>query len=814
MKKQILLSCALAASLAAGADSISVQRFSYLGPHTVYAPFGVDSLDVNGKAFDPKQLLDYSINLTGYQATGGDFTGILPVSRQGYGLHQLGFAFDNAAYTRATIRVEGSDACQVFLDGEKVAGEVSLTPATHTVCIKCLTREGEADTLRVSVVTPDGASIAIREDGKRHFALTDVSDGTRCSHVSVSPDGKYLIARYRCVAAGGNATYFSRVKDLKTGRTVAERNESLTWMPRSNRYYFTCQGARGRQLVTVDPATREERVWAEGLPKESFVMGPSEDYLIFFTEQEGPKERKEIYQVLDPDDRQPGWRNRSSLMVYDLTDGVMQPLTHAHRSCYLYDLSRDGRYALIGAGSRRLEKRPTSLSAVYLMDLYTRETQLLAEDGFLQRACFSPDGKQVLFSGTPEAFEGIGKQVPEGRIPSMTEGELFLMDLATREIKPLTRDFNPSVQSFEWSRFDGMVYLSAENRDRLSLFQLDPETGATRLIGVPEDYIKDFAVAAGAPVMVCCGQAASNADRIYTVGTKKLNPVMVEDLNAEVMRDVEIGECRAWTFVNQKGDTIQGRYYLPPHFDASKKYPMIVNYYGGCSPTTRMFDTRYPQHLYAAMGYVVYVLDPSGATGYGQEFASRHVNTAGKGVAEDIIQGTKQFCAEHPFVDEKKIGCIGASYGGFMTQYLQTQTDIFAAAVSHAGISDHTSYWGFGYWGYSYSEVSMANSYPWTRKDLYVDQSPLYMADKIHTPLLFVHGDQDHNVPFAESVQLFTALKLLGRETALVAVSDQDHHILDYKKRELWQNTIFAWFAKYLQGNDSWWEAMYPKKEL
>ena len=152
---------------------------------------------------------------------------------------------------------------------------------------------------------------------------------------------------------------------------------------------------------------------------------------------------------------------------------------------------------------------------------------------------------------------------------------------------------------------------------------------------------------------------------------------------------------------------------MPPHFDATQKYPMIVNYYGGCSPTSRNFESRYPHHAYAALGYVVYVIEPSGATGFGQEFSARHVNTFGDGVADDIIEGTRKFAAEHPFVNDSKIGCIGASYGGFMTQYLQTKTDIFAAAISHAGISDHTSYWGEGYWGYSYSEVSGANSYPW-----------------------------------------------------------------------------------------------------
>ncbi len=149
-----------------------------------------------------------------------------------------------------------------------------------------------------------------------------------------------------------------------------------------------------------------------------------------------------------------------------------------------------------------------------------------------------------------------------------------------------------------------------------------------------------------------------------------------------------------------------------------------------------------------------------------------------------------------------------------MTQYLQTKTDIFAAGISHAGISDHTSYWGEGYWGYSYSEVCMANSYPWTRKDLFVDRSPLFNADKIHTPLLFLHGDSDTNVPFGESIQMYTALKRLGRETAFVAVRGANHQITEFNKRKQWQETIFAWFAKYLQDDPSWWEAMYPKKSL
>ena len=439
---------------------------------------------------------------------------------------------------------------------------------------------------------------------------------------------------------------------------------------------------------------------------------------------------------------------------------------------------------------------------------------LIEKGEFLNGAQFSPDGKSILVTGSPEAFNGIGKDVEEGQIPSMIDTQLYLMTLADKKVRPLTKEFNPNVQSVDWSKADGNIYFTAEDKDCMHLFQLNPKSGKFTLLKTPEENIKSFSVASSATEMAFSGQSASNADRLYKMNLKAQKSQLVDDLSARLLKNIELGECKAWNFVNSRGDTLCCRYYLPPHFDASKKYPMVVNYYGGCSPTTRMFQSRYPHHVYAAMGYVVLVVNPSGATGFGQKFSARHVDTAGEGVAEDIISSTQAFCDEHSFVNRKKIGCIGASYGGFMTQYLQTKTNLFAAAISHAGISDHTSYWGEGYWGYSYSEVSMANEYPWTNKQLFVDQSPLYNADKIHTPLLFVHGTADNNVPVGESIQLYTALKLLGRPTAMVLVDGQDHHIIDYEKRLKWQDTIFAWFAKWLQDDGSWWKEMYGEEKM
>ena len=624
-----------------------------------------------------------------------------------------------------------------------------------------------------------------------------------------------MITGYTTGLPEGKSSNRTTVTELATGRVMAQSEEGIRWMPKSPLYWYTSKGAKGRDIITVDPATGKESVFAHNIPDGYFTISPAEDYLIYQVEQKGPQERKEIYQVIEPDDRQPGWRNRSYLAKYDLSTGAMQPLTFGYRNVWVSDISNDGRKILAMTSYTRLTKRPTTLYDLLLIDVASLQADTLVKgDGFINSAKFSPDGKAVAISGSPEALAGIGKNVKEGQTPSMYDYQLYIMDLADRKITPVTKDFNPNVGSWEWSSYDNKIYFTAENTDLISLFRLDPSNGKIEQIPVEEDNVKRFALSSNAPVMVWYGQGASNSDRSYIMDLKKGKSTLLEDLSKDILEGVKLGECRPWNFTNSKGDEINGRYYLPADFDPAKKYPLIVNYYGGCSPTERSFESRYPHHLYAAMGYVVYVVNPSGATGFGQEFSARHVNTAGNGPADDIVEGTKQFCKEHSFVDASKIGCIGASYGGFTTMYLQTITDIFAAAISHAGISDHTSYWGEGYWGYSYSEVSMANSYPWSETDLYVKQSPLYNAHKVDTPILFVHGDADTNVPVGESIQMYTALKLLGKETDMVLVKDQNHHILDYNKRILWQNTIFAWFAKWLQDDPTWWNVMYPPKTL
>lgn len=832
--KSGLLAAALMASISASAETIEVKTLKYAGPYAVAQPWMADSVNIKGEAFDLKQLLDSPLSFT-LLNKGKEVTAAQLLADKQDALHLASFCVSNTQRTKATIAVEGLEQYRLFVDGEQVAvngdkAETILTPSQHTVVIKYLTRKNASSdkkSIKLTVTAANGAPLSVGDAAaKRAYNIYDVICAPNYPSVSISPNGKFIVVRKTWVDRKGNNHSISELRNSQTNRVMATFEENVKWMPSSNKLYFTQKASDSSiageekqdgtlQLITINPLTMEREVLASHLPEGWFQFTPDEKTLIYTLYTEGRKKDAQVYDVKEPDDRQPGWRSRSYLAKFDLASGVLQPLTFGYHNVYLNDISADSRYLLIGKSEERLTKRPTTLNSYYRLNLNDMSVETLIEKGeFLNSAQFSPDGKSILVSASPEAFNGIGKNVEEGQTPSMIDTQLYLMTLSDKKVRPLTRDFNPNVQSVEWSKADGNIYFTAEDKDCVHLFQLNPKSGKFTLLKTPEEYIKGFSLASSAAEMAFSGQSASNADRLYKMNTKALKSQLVDDLSARELKDVELGECKAWNYVNSRGDTLCCRYYLPPHFDAAKKYPMIVNYYGGCSPTSRMFQSRYPHHVYAAMGYVVLVVNPSGATGFGQKFSARHVDTAGEGVAEDIISSTQAFCDEHAFVNRKKIGCIGASYGGFMTQYLQTKTDLFAAAISHAGISDHTSYWGEGYWGYSYSEVSMANEYPWTNKHLFVDQSPLYNADKIHTPLLFVHGTADNNVPVGESIQLYTALKLLGRPTAMVLVDGQDHHIIDYEKRLKWQNTIFAWFAKWLQDDASWWTEMYGDEKM
>ena len=824
MKKHYLLASLLLCS-SLYAENVEVKKFIHAGPISIASPIMTDSLNVQGKKLNAEEMLKTSIPFeqalksSKISEAGNDGKFIFSTPETDYALHLLSFYLNSDRYTKGKLEVSGNGSFQVFINGElvKAESELNLEPRRYEVVIKYIaSKDVEKPEIKVTYKTDSEAVVVATTDKEKRYELSDVMYGKDVSGASLSADGKYALISYTNRYESGKSDSYGQLRDI-SGKVILQSKELAyaQWMPKSNLYYITRNGIDGRELVCVNPANGEERVMACGIPESSFSVSPDEKSLFYMVKEEGPKEDKEIIRVLEPADRIPGFRNRYFIWKYDIKTGLYQRLTFGNHTTGINDISSDGRYLLFGTSDRIYTSLPFSRSSLFCLDLQTMKTETIWKDAeYLNHAVFSPDGKELLVFGSGESFGKIGLNIKKGQMSNSYDGQLFIYNLSTKEARPLTKDFNPSVSNAVWSKADGQIYLQAEDEDYVRIFRCNPQTGEITRLNIPEDVVSHYALAENASVMLTYGQSASNANRLYAYDIKSDKATMIDDISSAKLKDVVLGEVKDWNFKSADGTTIQGRFYLPPNFDPNKKYPLIVNYYGGTSPTDRSMEGRYATHMYAAQGYVVYILNPSGTTGYGQEFSARHVNAWGTKTADEIIRGTELFCKEHPFVDKTKIGCIGASYGGFMTQYLQTKTDIFAAAISHAGISALSSYWGEGYWGYGYCAVANAGTYPWNNPEFFTEHSPLFNAHKINTPLLLLHGNADTNVPVGESIQMFAALKILGKEVELVEVDGLDHHILDYSKRVKWQNTIFAWFAKWLKGQPEWWNELYPDREL
>jgi dipeptidyl aminopeptidase/acylaminoacyl peptidase len=355
-----------------------------------------------------------------------------------------------------------------------------------------------------------------------------------------------------------------------------------------------------------------------------------------------------------------------------------------------------------------------------------------------------------------------------------------------------------------WNPKDKKLWFNAMRGGERVMMKVSPDGGTVEQATTSaHPFIDEPCLSKDGNLLAYIGMSPDQPNVLYL--NSKNRERIVLDPNAGMLPDFEFGNYSDRDFVNSRGDTIEGWLYYPPDFSPDKTWPLVVYYYGGVSPRDLRFSVFYQFLL--ANGYVLYILNPSGAHGYGQEFADLHANDWGTIATQDIIEGTEKVLAEHSYLDRNHIGATGGSYGGFITLDLMTKTDMFTTAIDMYGISNITSYFGGGTWGYWYGEIALPGSYPWTRPDVFVEKSPIFHADKIKTPLLILHGGGDINVPPLESDQMFVALKLLGRETTMIKFDDESHNInTKYENLIEHREMMLEWFNKYLKEQPAAWD--------
>ena len=725
--------------------------------------------------------------------------------------------------SNATFNSNQNDTANCEID--KKTNELKIEKGKHTLILKSLkVKPDEVDwKIEASLIidsTFNEQDIKSTISPTKTTAISNLLDDPKISSVSISPDGKLAAVQISQITNNGgskdgwleifNTKNGSHYQTFKGGTNIS----SVSWYPNGEKFsYITTE--KNKTTLWLDDLENGNVIKLLNDVENfgEYKWSPTGDFLIYSITQK-PKENKTgLIKVNELEDRLPGSADKSFLYVLNYPDLTKYRLTAGPASTSINDISKDGKKILFTTSGYDYTKQPYSYSSYFILNLDNMKVDSLFTEFWSRTAQFSPDGSKILITGDQELFNNAAVTTSPNQIPNRYNTQAFIYDLTTKAVDPITKNFNPEIESAYWNSHDNNIYFRTRDKTYKNVYQFNTDSKQFNKINLPAEVITSIDFSLESSNAIFEGSSSTTPNMAYFVDLNNQKSKLIYNPNKESYKNIKLGKTEEWTFKNDRNENVDGLIYYPPDFDSSKTYPCIVNYYGGTLPIERNFEGRYPQNLWAANGYIVYILQPSGAVGYGQKFAAYHVNDWGEKTAEEIIEGTKEFLKSHTFVDSTKIGCIGASYGGFLTMNLLTKTNMFTTAIAHAGISSLAGYWGEGYWGYTYSAGATAGSFPWNRKDIYVDRSPLFNADKISTPILLLHGTADTNVPIGQSIQMFTALKLLGKKVDFIEIEGQNHHILDYKKRKLWTKTIIAWFDKYLKDQPEWYNDLYPKEE-
>jgi dipeptidyl aminopeptidase/acylaminoacyl peptidase len=734
------------------------------------------------------------------------------VEGEGWLAYQVPMSTDR--FTQGTLTVNGLENPQVYLNGQLVKSadkvELELTNGDYHLVVLA---DGQAQDSAFSLDWQGKSevdNIDFTAQKTQRVSAEQLFDSKVISGLTLSPNGKYLLQstiEYQA-SQGDTPIQVTELRKLSDNsvmyRWQDNRPSSAVWSSDSSQLVFVAN----KQIQLFNVADLSINVVATDMDNVSGLQWLGDTVLFSWEKpfKADDKATSKRFQALE--DRWSYWRNNSQLYQVDVASGFIRQLTDNNVSSSLLDSNADKGKLLLTRSPVDYAQPAHGITQLVELTLADLSETMIGEYRSFNSALYADDGMYI--TAGPRFMDGIGIQDPNIEVNDY-DGQLYWRD-AKGNVSALSKAFDPSIGSITKLENDDLIVTVTEG-DRAPLYLFDKSKTRFNRIDTGVDMIDGFSVAIeqSTPTLVFAGTSATAPQKAYKMAVNSSRKQLLFDSQQLSYANTRLGKIEDFDFTNTHGHNIDGRVYLPADFDASKKYPALVYYYGGTSPVGRHFTGRWPFNLWAAQGYVVYVVQPNGATGYGQAFSGRHVNAWGKYSADDIIEGTKAFLNAYPSVDAKRVGNMGASYGGFMTMYLATKTDIFAASMSHAGISNLSSYWGHGWWGYGYSGVASRGSFPWNNPELYVEQSPLYHADKITTPLLLIHGNADTNVPVGESHYMYTALKLLGKEVELVEFNDQDHHINSRQARFDWWNTTMAWFDMKLKDEPQWWNSIYPE---
>lgn len=449
----------------------------------------------------------------------------------------------------------------------------------------------------------------------------------------------------------------------------------------------------------------------------------------------------------------------NALWTYDINSGTKKKITDGSYRIIDFTISANGKkIGLIAAKNYDTYESITN-SRVEVIDIESGKSLYSFDKvNSPNRPRFSPSGKQIAFVGSTEGY-------------ASNDG-LFVADLGSGKTQNLTYDFDPTIEEIQWTDEKNLSF-STPRDGHTGVYNVDLNGSVTSLLA-PHWVIYNYQLV-GKQVYFTASRG-SKTKQLYRLssGDKPEKAAQLSNLNPGLTSRIKTSSG-VLNYVSEDGTQVQGIVTYPPAYDKSKAYPLMVIPHGGPDAVV-LNDFNWMGQFFADNGYVVFQPNFRGSIGYGRDFYAGNRNAFGKTDLEDILAGI-QSLIESGIADRDKLVIGGWSYGGYMSNWAITQTDIFKASISVAGVSNLVSLYG-------QHEFSNRDIGVWEYKALLLDNpenyrkaSPIFFVKDANTPLLILHGANDTRSPTLQAWEMYRAMKDAGKTVEMMLYPRAGHSI-------------------------------------
>jgi dipeptidyl aminopeptidase/acylaminoacyl peptidase len=652
----------------------------------------------------------------------------------------------------------------------------------------------------------------------RTYTIDDLMKVRRVGDPQVSPDGKRVAFTIGDVNFDANRVvtqiYVSSIDGGEMKKlTSGDRTSSAPrWSPDGKKIAFT---TGGQVWVMDNDGDNKEQVSKVSTGAAGPVWSPDGNWIAFTSdvypdctnddcnkkkdeEAENSKVKAHIvtrllYKHWDE------WRDVKRTHVFvvpskggtarDLTTGDFDSPPYGAASGVDYAFSPDSKEIAYLRNPDKVEAISTN-SDIYVMPLNGGAAKNITVNnrGYDAGPVYTRDGRFILYrSQATPSFEA-------------DRWRLMAYNRSTGVSTELTKGFDQQVDELVVSPDGTQIYFTAGERGKSPIFRIPISGGVPQKI-VASVYATNLRITPDGKRFVFAGSSMSSPAEIYSANSDGSGVTAVSSANTQAINRAGLKTAEEVEWTGALGKKIHGYIIKPTNFDSNKKYPLVVLIHGG--PQGAWNDNwgyRWNPQLFANAGYVVFAPNPRGSTGYGQQFVNEVSGDWGGKAYVDIMNGVADVVRRNGYIDKNRIGAAGASYGGYMVNWILGHNNDprfrFKVLVSHDGVYNLESMYGateelwFTDWEFKGT--------PWTNPMMYSRWSPHKFVKNFNTPILIIHGELDYRVPIGEGMQLFTAVQRKGIDSKLLIFPDEGHWVLKPQNSQLWFNTVLDWLDKYL----------------